>query len=400
MFYGWRVVAGVFIAQLFVVGFFTYSVSLLVAPVREEFGVSLEQVMYSLTAATLIGLFATPIGGIMMDRFSMRWLVAAGALVFGLGLAALARVESITGYIVVFAVIMSIANILAGSMAASTVTSRWFTASRGRALGIGAIGVSVGGMLIPRLMGHWIDEYGWRTALDYFSLGVLLIMLPAVVLLVRGKPAEVGLEPEPDPVAGEAAANAVSLSLGDIVRRPQYWLLGLALGALFSTYSSIMSNLTPYVLDAGFEVSDAATFLMVIALVGFMGKLVFGFAADKMNLKLALGLVQLCVLVCFLLLASNPSYAVMMLAAVLMGMAAGGMLPIWGAMIARIFGLLSYGRAMGLMGPLMTLCVLPGYTIVGRMYDSSGSYSTVLYLFAGIMLLSIFLVVPLQLSED
>ena len=153
-------------------------------------------------------------------------------------------------------------------------------------------------------------------------------------------------------------------------------------------------------LDAGFEVSDAATFLMVIALVGFMGKLVFGFAADKMNLKLALGLVQLCVLVCFLLLASNPSYAVMMLAAVLMGMAAGGMLPIWGAMIARIFGLLSYGRAMGLMGPLMTLCVLPGYTIVGRMYDSSGSYSTVLYLFAGIMLLSIFLVVPLQLSED
>ena len=33
MFYGWRVVAGAFIAQLFVVGFYTYAASLLVGPV-------------------------------------------------------------------------------------------------------------------------------------------------------------------------------------------------------------------------------------------------------------------------------------------------------------------------------------------------------------------------------
>ena len=38
MFFGWYVVGGGFLAQMLVVGFFTYAVSLLVVPVRAEFG--------------------------------------------------------------------------------------------------------------------------------------------------------------------------------------------------------------------------------------------------------------------------------------------------------------------------------------------------------------------------
>ena len=42
MFFGWRVVAGSFVAMMLVLGFFTYSFSLFVTPLREEFGVGLE----------------------------------------------------------------------------------------------------------------------------------------------------------------------------------------------------------------------------------------------------------------------------------------------------------------------------------------------------------------------
>ena len=61
MFYGWRVVGGGFLSQAFVIGFFTYAVSLLTQPVQESFDVSVEMVMYSLTFGTFIGLFAMPI---------------------------------------------------------------------------------------------------------------------------------------------------------------------------------------------------------------------------------------------------------------------------------------------------------------------------------------------------
>ena len=152
MFYGWRVVAGSFTTQLFVVGFFSYAVSLLVEPVRAEFGVSLEQVMYSLTASTLLGLFLQPVGGILVDRYSVRVLMAAGALLYAAGLLSLSRANGIGQYILFFALTMSLSNALAGPVASTAVVSRWFTASRGRALGLAALGTSVGGVLIPALI--------------------------------------------------------------------------------------------------------------------------------------------------------------------------------------------------------------------------------------------------------
>jgi hypothetical protein len=41
IFFGWYVVAGTFFSQMVVIGFFTYSVSLLLPLVREEFGVTM-----------------------------------------------------------------------------------------------------------------------------------------------------------------------------------------------------------------------------------------------------------------------------------------------------------------------------------------------------------------------
>ena len=43
MFYGWRIVGGGFLSQAFVIGFFTYAVSLLTQPVQETFGVGVER---------------------------------------------------------------------------------------------------------------------------------------------------------------------------------------------------------------------------------------------------------------------------------------------------------------------------------------------------------------------
>ena len=70
--------------------------SLLVAPVRAEFGVSLEQVMYSLTSATFLGLFVQPLGGFLIDRYSVRIIMITGTLLCALGLYALAASTSIT----------------------------------------------------------------------------------------------------------------------------------------------------------------------------------------------------------------------------------------------------------------------------------------------------------------
>ena len=124
MFFGWYVVAGTFFSQMLVLGFFTYSVSLLVPLVREEFGVSMEQVMYSLAAGTFVGLFMQPVAGVMFDRYSARWLMSAGSVLLAGGLWALANTTSVTQFIVVFGVTMAMANAFSGSLATQTTISR------------------------------------------------------------------------------------------------------------------------------------------------------------------------------------------------------------------------------------------------------------------------------------
>jgi MFS family permease len=398
MFYGWRVVGSAFIAQMFVIGFFSYAVSLLVPPVRAEFGVSLEQVMYSLTAGTFVGMVLMPVAGVLADRLPVRWLMACGTVLFALGLFALSRCTGITQYIILFGVTMSVSNAFAGALCSSTVISRWFTTSRGKALGIAAIGTSVGGVLVPWLITWWLGDHGWRGALENMALVVLFVMLPIVVIGIRGKPSDVGMEPEPDG-SGADAASGPELDMKAIATNPRFWYIGLSLGLLFAVYTAILSNLTPYAIGLGKSGEQASSLITAVAISGLIGKILFGMGADKFSLRSGLWVAQSLVVLCFLILALEPGYGLMLVATSLMGLAAGGMLPVWGAMMAQAFGLLSYGRAMGLMSPLITLCVMPSFPVVGRLVDMSGSYTTVLYLFAGLTVLAMVLLVPLRLEK-
>ncbi|MCX2983059.1 MFS transporter [Halieaceae bacterium IMCC14734] len=398
MFFGWYVVAGSLMAQLLVVGFFTYSVSLLVGPVRAEFSVSLEQVMYSLTIGTFAGMLVAPIAGAMLDRYPVRWMMCGGVLLFAGGLWSLGQTTSITQFVIIFGVTMALANALSGSMAASTIISRWFTASRGRALGISAIGTSLGGIIIPALMTYWLARSGWRITMENMSLLALFLVLPFIFFTVRGRPSDVGLEPEGGAPAGDAEARVDQvLGLKDILRHQGYWLIGLPLGILFCAYSAVLANLTPYATSLEHSAAQGSSLIMALAIASFAGKLAFGFMADRVPLKIGLWSAMALVTAALLILSALPGYNTILFAVVLMGLATGGMLPVWGSMMAQCFGLLSYGKAMGLMGPLITLSVMPGFTIIGRLYDSSGDYQTAMLVFAGMTIAAALIMIPLRL---
>ena len=399
MFYGWRIVGGSFLSRAFVMGFFTYAVSLLTQPVRETFDVGVEMVMYSLTCGTFVGLFTMPIVGILLDKLSVRKLFAAGIVLFALGLWLLGQSATIVQYIVIFGVTMALANALAGAMISSAVVSRWFTENRGKALGVAATGTSVGGVLIPGLITYWLPDYGWRGTLENLAIVLIVIVLPVVIWTIRSWPSEVGIQEAQAGQGGGAATPAAQLGLKDIVRNSNFWWLACSLGLLFSTYTAILSNMTPYATQLGHQEDAASVLIMVVAICGLLGKLLFGVAADKLGHKLALWSAQLLVTMGFVLLALEPSYAMILLACVSIGLAAGGMLPVWGAFIADIFGLHSYGRAFGLMAPIITLFVMMGFPLTGRLYDVTGSFSLSLWIFSGLMVVAAILVLPLRLPQ-
>ena len=349
--------------------------------------------MYSLAAGTFLSMFMLPVAGVLLDRYSARWIMSGGVLAFAGGLWLLSGASSINEYIIIFATIMALGNAFAGSMASQTVVSRQFTSTRGRALGISSVGTSVGGILIPALLALWLADNDWRVSLQNLSLVVALGAFPFVLFTIGGMP-KTAVEANDE---GSTQATKSALTLGQILRQPNFWFIGLALGLMFSAYSSTLSNLIAYATSLEISASKSSTLIMVVAGVGILGKLGFGFAADKINLKLGLWAAMGLVIVALAILALEPSYPLVFIASVLLGLAAGGLLPVWGAMMAKTFGLLSYGRAMGLMGPLITIMVIPGFAIMGRLFDATGSYQTGMILFAVVVCVASALLIPLKL---
>ena len=386
---GWPLVGGALLAQLFMVGFYSYSFSFLVLPLQEEFGASRTQVMHSMTASTLVSFLFAPLAGIMVDRRSPRLLMAAGALFYGGGLLALSLAGGIWTFVALFAVCMAVANNLLGPLLVNPVLARRFEASRGRALGIAALGQSIGGFLVPPLFVFLLEDFGWRAALQSYGAAVLLGLLPVLLLGVRGVAA-----------AGPAASApgaAPAQGFRGILACREYWLIGLPVGVLFCVISAVLANFSPYVVSAGLAPQDAGTLLMAAPVGGIAGKLAFGYAADRFDKKLLLLFAVALMLAGVCLLALLPSYAPILLAIFCIGLASGATVPVWGALLPQVFGLAGYGRVMGAMLPLTTIMVTGGFALSGVMFDATGSYVALLALFAAMLLLAGLLLALLRL---
>lgn len=402
MFFGWRVVAGAFVGMLLANGFFTYAFTILVNPIREEFGVGLEQVMYSLTLGTICGLLVAPVTGILIDRYSVRHLMTAGASITAAGFYFISKAESIGVFNALVGVTMAISMAVAGSMAGSAAVSRWFTSSLGKAMGVASMGTSVGGIIVPALLTWWLEREGWRGAMQNLSLATLLVIVPFIWLSVRSRPADIGLQPEGMKPLDDATTipPGSALNMAQIVRLPAFWFIGLSMGMVFSAFASMLANLAPYAARLGVSEASISTMIAVLAVGGLVGKISFGIAADRINLKLGLWTAHGFLGTAFVILIFEPPYALMLVAAFSFGLSTGGLLPVWNAMVARVFGVDSFGRAMGAMGPLITLSIIPAYIIVGRLFDSTGDYTTGLIVFSGAICLAALLLRPLKLPSQ
>ncbi|MDE0952240.1 MAG: MFS transporter [Halioglobus sp.] len=401
MFYGWRVVAGAFTGMMLANGFFSYAFTILVDPIRAEFGASLEQVMYSLTIGTVFGLIVSPITGVLIDRYSVRALMTLGSLMVAAGFYLTSIATSITFFNLSIGLTMAMAMTYTGSMAGSAAVARWFTKSLGKAMGIAAMGTSMGGIVIPALLTYWLNSDGWRGALQNISLVTLLLVTPILWFSIRSRPADVGLQPEAEAEATAATTeykeNTVSLDMSQIVRMREFWFLGLSMGLVFSSFASMLANLAPYATRLGISEADVSSMIALLAFGGLAGKLAFGMAADRINLKVGLWIAHALLGTAFVILIFEPPFALLLVASFSFGLSTGGLLPVWNAMVAKVFGVDSFGRAMGVMGPIITLNIIPAYIIVGRLFDSTGSYTAGLILFSFVIGLAAIMIVPLRL---
>lgn len=412
MYYGWLIVFVVVLTQAMSIGILNYSYGLMVVPLAEEFDASRSSMMLGMTGMMMVSGIISPLLGAQLDKRSVRSMMLIGALFMGTGLICLSFVQAVWQFIIIFVVFFSFSIFSLGSPTSSTLVTRWFHRYRGRALGMTALGMSLGGFVLPIVTQLLIEGFGWRMAFLMLGLLVLLFTFPMLLLLIKNSPAEKGLLIDGDvreagsiEVASAetdtATVNEVHYSTATLLGQRSFWLMGVAMGLSFLVYSAMTTNFALFAIGQGIEPIRAAQLVSLLAICGMLGKILFGYAADRVNLKFGLWGAQLLMVAGLLLLtlSATLSFQIMMAAAVVLGLAAGGLAPVMGAMLAKVFGTANYGRVMGNMN-LLTMCfVLTGPMSAGKIFDMTGSYIPAFQLYLGILILAALILVPLRLDS-
>ncbi len=369
-YHGWNVLALGMLLQALTVGLLLYSFSFWVAPWTSEFGVTRGEALFAATLYSAVAGLAGPLVGPALDRLPMRLLVVAGLLAMALGLLLVSVASAFWQILLVYGALMPVAVSFAGPFAAQAMSVRWFPERRGLALGLTAMGTSVGGATLPVLVTYLVASVGWRAA-HHVLAGVALALLPAAWWVLARNPRRLS------PPTGAAAARegGEGVSMLAIVRMPAFWVLVVMFTPMYFLVTGFQYNIAPLAGDAGLDAAAAAMAVSTMAVAMIVGKLGFGWLMDRIEHRWVFALAAVGMAASLWLVTVVPPELLVAVVAAL-GLFIGGVLPIKGTMVAHTFGGSHYGRAVGLMSPLlMTSSLAP--VLVGWLRDFTGSYGAV-----------------------
>src|SRR4029077_1244342 len=286
--YGWVVAGGTWLTLL-AAARVRSTPSTLIVPLQHEFGWSRATISIAVSInLILFGLFA-PFAGGRMERFGVRRVVVGALIAVSAGSALTIFMNQPWQLDLLWGVVVGIGT---GSMAsglAATAASRWFVKRRGLVLGALTAAGATGQLIFLPALAWFAVNVGWRAS-ALIVAGAALIGVPLVIILMRDRPADVGLRAYGATEADEPAPplrNPVRAALGGLamgVRNRNFWLLA---GSFFicgaRTNGLIGTPLTPASIDHGMPEVTAASLLAFIGVFDVAGTMISGWLTDRLH---------------------------------------------------------------------------------------------------------------------
>ena len=386
IYYGWWVLAAAALTETLAIGSTSYSAGLFVLPLQNEFSLSRAAANSSIPISFAGGAIASPLVGYLLDRLSIQWVIALGAIALGLGFFAIAATSSITVMVLALFVPIAFGAVAIGPLTTSALASRWFFRRRGFALGIAAVATSAGGIVVVPLLSLAIENLGWRTALLIESALIILIVVVAASFIIRSGPADLHLEGHPEsagrpvidmPGAQDQAGGGSAVvyrRYGEVLMTLNFWAIAIAMGCIVGISQAVVITLVPYGTGLGFAPVSAALLISAFSISAAVVKVGSGLLSDFIERRTIMLAATLSMIVALLVLLWFSSYAMVLVGCSLTGIALGGILPASSAMVAACFGSPSFGRVMGAMYVVILGSSIVAAWFVGAIFDRTGQY--------------------------
>ena len=363
---GWKIVlAGFFGVMVSFAAVVPYTFGLFLKPLSAAFGWHREAISagFSITALTLAA--ASPGLGILLDRFGPRRIILPCILVFSIAYASLALLTPhLVHFYLVFLLIGMVGNGTA-YLGYSRAISTWFDRRRGLALSIMLAGGGCGAMFLPVITQAAITRYGWRAA--FVLLGVLALALgfPLTARFVREQP-----------VSQQSAQ--VSVEVGNSVREALstriFWVIAATVCLYAISVNGAIAHLSALLTDRGVSTQGASYSIAIIGATGLVGRILTGVFLDRFFGPRVSQIMLLMTVLGIVLLSVAHTLTAGLLAASLIGFSMGSEGDITPYLLSRYFGLKRLSTLYAFTWTAYAVGGATGPLVVGRIFDSLGSY--------------------------
>jgi predicted MFS family arabinose efflux permease len=344
------------------------TIGLFMSSLHEAFGWSRAEVAGASTCINLATIIAAPFVGRLCDKVGVRPVALASLCSLTVGFACLA---SMNGSLMVYYVTWFL--LAAGGVGTSGIVwtraiGTYFRANRGFALGLALTGTAFAALVAPLTLGPVIMDFGWRAGFAALSV-VSLLTIPVTRFLFSERRRE----------ADGLHVPQSGVTLGEAVRSAAYWRLGCGIFLLVAGMGSAMVHLVPLAIDSGLPAATAQRLFAVVGLSMLLGRVSVGTLLDRLDpLHVAAASLSIPAAGCALLLLDAPSVVVFACATALFGFSAGAEVDILAFIVARYFGMKSYGAIYGSQLMFFSAGSGLGSLLTGYVRDHAGTYSPAL----------------------
>lgn len=365
IYYGWYVVAALFVMLTVASGLAFYNLSVYMNALVAAHGFPVGVV----SSATALFFVASGCGGLlagrMIGRFDPRWTIASGGVTGAVALLALAGVRELWQLYLVYA-LFGIGHAMVSLVPATTLVTRWFDRRRSVALSVASTGLSVGGILLTPASAALIGHLGLELAMPRLATLWFVGIVPLTLLVVRSGP-----PPVLDPSGVEQAASgwpyAAAVRSGFFRLVTAAWVL-----AMLAQVGGIahLFNLAATRVDTAL----AAKAVSLMATASIVGRFAGGWLLTRVDTRRFALACLLTQSVSMLLLALMMEGLGVLAGALLFGLTVGNLLMLQPLLLAEVYGVRDYARIFSSSQWLTTLGVALGPLLIGVLYDLQGGY--------------------------
>lgn len=364
------------------VGFSFFSVmisatGLFFEPLTKEFGFSRTLLSSGPSLANTLTAIIGPFFGALIDRYGSRKVVLPGIVLTIISISAFSFANGSEKQWIALWLVFGFVAVSIKSTSWTAAVLGVFQQSRGLALGLTLSGTAVSQIVVGPLANWLIAVAGWRAAFVWLGIGWggLTFLLCIFFLFDAHDRAAKSLR---EGAASEKQDGALlpGLSAKQALRDSALWRVGISNFVVMVLTMGLTLHLFPILTDAGVSRSSAAWLLSLGGIAGITGKLVTGYLLDRFRPNWIGGVTLGAAGLAFLLLMEGISSPALIVVAMLVnGYAAGTKTQITGFLTASYGGMRNFGKIYSVMAGLMAAASGIGPLVAGVIFDNFGNYA-------------------------